>query len=80
MYGRRCTKDEDYVYSILGLLEVDIKIEYGIPFFVCKRRLFSRMVQEQRAASLFMHMGINVFPIYLFRFEKSLAHCLILVI
>lgn len=64
MDGRKCTKDEDYVYSILGLLEIDIKIEYGISLHVCKRRLFTRLVQEQRAASVFSHTGIGVFPIY----------------
>lgn len=64
MEGRKCTKDEDYVYSILGLLDVDIKIEYGIPRHICKKRLFSKLVQEQRAASLFTHTGVGVFPIH----------------
>lgn len=64
MEGRRCTKDEDYVYCILGLLDVDIKIEYGIPLHVCKRSLFSRLVQDQRAASLFTHMDNGLFPIH----------------
>ncbi|KAG0627912.1 hypothetical protein M758_2G237400 [Ceratodon purpureus] len=64
MDGRKCTKEEDYVYSILGLLDIDMKIEYGISREVCKRRLFTRLVQEQRAASLFSHTGIGVFPVH----------------
>lgn len=64
MDGRECTIEEDYVYCILGLLEIDIKIEYGIDLHVCKRRLFTRMVQEQKAASVFTHTGIGVFPLY----------------
>lgn len=64
MDGRECTKPEDYVYSVLGLLDTEIGVEYGIRLEACKKRLFRRLVEEQRAASLFTHSGTGVFPIH----------------
>ncbi|KAG0578226.1 hypothetical protein KC19_4G007200 [Ceratodon purpureus] len=64
MSGRNCTKDEDYVYSFLGLLDIEIKVEYGIRVEACKKRLFRKLVEERRAASVFSHSGVGVFPIH----------------
>jgi len=64
MGGRECTKREDYVYSVLGLLDTEIRVEYGVRLEACKKRLFRRLVEDQRAASLFTHSGTGVFPIH----------------
>ena len=54
-------KDEDYVCSFLGLLGIDIKVEYNICVEACKKRLFRKLVQERGAASVFSHNGVGVF-------------------
>lgn len=63
MSGRRCTKKEDYVYCVLGLLGTQITIKYNVSLQVCKRRLFAKLIQEQRAACLFTHTGVGILPV-----------------